>query len=285
MICHIIVKPISFFLFLLLGFSLISQTLFAQDIIVLKSGEEVPVKIYSTKGKMITYSKLDDLANFPSELNKKHVRRYVMEYMKHRRISFSFSLGGLPYGTSTSLKKYMRDHGHEGTSSGFFGSIHYPVSNVKSSLLMELEYLYKPPHGVSIEYAYANIGKVEGFGTPEINYSNKQIAACHKFYLKNLRSNLQTGLIINFGSIEDDKYSYTNDAENKQSNVNWGLLFGCATPLVEKKELFLRLQTQFRYIFPVKITNKEMFLYGEKVALSHWFIGLQTGFKIYTNNN
>lgn len=285
MICHIILKPISFLLFLLLCVSCINRTLFAQDIIVLKSGEEVPVKIYSTKGKMITYNKWDDQESIPSELNKKHVRRYVMEYMKHERISFSFSLGGLPYGTSTSLKKYMKDHGYEGPASGWLGTINYPVSHVKSSMLFELEYLFMPPHGLSIEYAYANNGNVKGLGSPRIYYSNKQFAACYKYYLKDFRSNFQVGLILNFGSIEDDEYSYMNDAVHKQSNFSWGLLVGLAAPLVEKKEFFLRLQTQFRYILPVEITSEEMFLSGEKVSLRHFFIGLQTGIKIYPNKN
>lgn len=270
------------FLVIPFSFFVVSSTQ-AQDIIVLNSGEEVAVKIHSTKGDKIKLEYWDNREKGVLELNKKYVKRYILEYMKNERISVSFSFGGLLYGTSTYLKNYMKDNGYERSVPGFWGTIDYPTSNGTGSILFELEYLFKPPHGFSIEYARANNGNVKGYGTPEINFSNHQFAACYKLYLKNFRSNLQTGLIMDFGSIKDSDSWSISETDVEQSYFNWGFLVGIAMPLLEREEFFLRFQTQFRYIFPVEISNEEMFLSGEKVALSHLFIGIQTGFKIWTN--
>ena len=258
----------------------------AQDIIVLRSGEEVPVKIHSTKGKMISFVLLDDQKNELKHLNKKHVRRCVLEYMKKERFSFSLSMGGLPYGTSTYLKNYMKDNGYGMSVPGFFGPIEYPTSEVQPSLLLEIEYLMAPPHGFSLEYAFANNGKVRGNGTPEISNTNQQIAVCYKYYLKNYRTNLQTGVIMDFGSIKDAENTYVvNPDFNEQSYQSWGFLIGLASPLVEKEDFFLRFQTQFRYISPIEISNEEMFLSEETLPLNHLFIGLQFGLKLVSNKN
>ena len=125
----------------------------AQDLIVLQSGEEIDAKILTKKGPSIKYVLWEDQEGEVMEISKKFVKRNRMEYLTKERVSFSFSFGGVPYGTSTKLKKYMKDNGYDGSRNGFFGTTQYPVAHVKVSWILEFEYLIKPPHGFSIEFA------------------------------------------------------------------------------------------------------------------------------------
>jgi hypothetical protein len=134
----------------------------SQDKIVLKSGLEIESKILSKTGKSINYYNWNDLDGKVYEVNRKTVKWYRFEYMTRKRIALTFSMGGVPYSSANSLKKYMKDHGYAGTSNGFFGSIEYPVSQVKMPALFKFEYLIKPPHGFSIEFAHSNVGSVQG---------------------------------------------------------------------------------------------------------------------------
>lgn len=252
----------------------------AQDLIVLQSGEEIDVRIISKKGQTFNYILWEDQENLVRVIDKKFVKRHRMEYLTKERVSFSFSFGGVPYGTSTSLKNYMKENGYEGTSKSWFGPIDYPVSHVKISWMLEFEYLIKPPHGFSIEFAQTNKGSVTGYGTPEVSYSNPQVSVSYKYYLKYFKSNLQAGLILSNTKIEDsDGYGYSmNDSE-----MSGGFLLGYAGSIVENEKFFLRFQTQFRFVFPIELSNSDLFLDGEKIGLSHLFIGIQTGIKIAKN--
>lgn len=225
---------------------------------------------------------------------------YRMEYLTKERISLSFSMGGVPYGTSTSLKNYMKDNGYAGTSKSWIFTTDYPISRVKISWMLEFEYLIKPPHGFTIEFAQANRGYVQGLSyggitppgyatpwydystglTPEIHYANPQLSVSYKYYFKSYKSNLQVGLIMNNARIWE---SGENWKSSKYSKVSGGILIGYAVSLVEKEVFFLRFQTQFRYVFPLKNTNVDSFLNGEKIGLSHLFIGVQSGIKIARN--
>ena len=266
----------------------------AQDLIVLQSGEEIDAKILTKKGPSIKYVLWEDQEGEVQEIDKKFVKRHRMEYLTKERVSFSFSFGGVPYGTSTSLKNYMKENRYEGTSSSLFGSSEYPTSSVKVSWMMEFEYLIKPPHGFSIEFAQTNKGSVTGINsagyganflaiffpsglTPQIFYSNPQLSASYKYYLKSYKSNLQVGLILNNARVRE---SGENNNSGRYSKLSWGLLIGYAGSLVEKEVFFLRFQTQFRYIYPLEVTNSDSFMNGEKIGLSHLFIGIQTGVKI-----
>ena len=271
-------KLISLFLILLIFFTKFSCH--GQDLIVLQSGEEIDVKIISKKGQTFNYILWEDQENLVRVIDKKFVKRHRMEYLTKERVSFSFSFGGVPYGTSTSLKNYMKENGYEGTSKSWFGPIDYPVSHVKISWMLEFEYLIKPPHGFSIEFAQTNKGSVTGYGTPEVSYSNPQVSVSYKYYLKYFKSNLQAGLILSNTKIEDsDGYGYSmNDSE-----MSGGFLLGYAGSIVENEKFFLRFQTQFRFVFPIELSNSDLFLDGEKIGLSHLFIGIQTGIKIAKN--
>ena len=187
----------------------------------------------------------------------------------------------------------MKDHGYDGTSQGIFGSISYPVSHVKMPVLFEFEYLVKPPHGFSVEFARSNVGSVQGKRgatgsytgdyTPEIFYSNSQFSFSYKYYLKTFKSVLQTGVIMNKTNIREKDGTYLYPNEVKDSAFRWGFLIGYAGSIVEKKLFFIRFQTQFRYVFPVKFDNQKLFMDNEKIGLSQLFIGVQTGIKIYTD--
>lgn len=292
---NILVKT-AFIVLISLSFKIgYTPPLLAQDIIVLQSGEEFDVKIISKKGPYIMYTLWEDQEGEVKEIRKKFLKRHRMDYLTKERVSFSFSLGGVPYGTSTNLKNYMKDNGYDGSSNGFFGTTQYPVAHVKVSWILGFEYLIKPPHGFSIEFAQTNRGYVQGLVpagydwlwnnytsgvTPEIHYANPQLSASYKYYFKSYKSNLQAGFILNntriWESLDDEKV-------NKNSKLSGGILIGYAGSLVEKEVFFMRFQAQFRYIIPFEVTNSDSFLYGEKIGLSHVFIGIQTGIKIATN--
>jgi len=76
-----------------------------------------------------------------------------------------------------------------------------------------------------------------------------------------------------------------NIVKTNKSKTNIGFMIGFAGSLVEKKLFFLRFQSQFKYVSPIKFTSADGFLANEKIDLSHLFIGLQTGFKIYPVKN
>jgi hypothetical protein len=90
---------------------------------------------------------------------------------------------------------------------------------------------------------------------------------------------IQAGVILNMANIKEvnEQSRVVKDAE-----VRWGFLIGYAGSLVEQELFFIRFQTQFRYVFPVEFANNELFMNNEKIGLSHFFIGIQTGVKIYT---
>ena len=265
---------------------------YGQDLIVLKSGLEIPSKIISKEGKKISYFNWDDVGGKVYEVDRRFVKWHRFEYLMQKRIALTFSMGGVPYSTANSLKKYMRDQGYDGSSGGFLGSsIDYPVSHVKMPVLIEFEYLIKPPHGFSIEFAHSNAGSVQGLGnsgysselTPEISYSNPQFSLSYKYYFKSCKSALQVGIIMNNAKIKEVYHNYYHGREVKDSAVKWGFLIGYAGSLVEREQFFIRFQTQFRYVFPVEYDNNDLFMNHEKIALSHLFIGIQTGVKIYTD--
>jgi hypothetical protein len=264
---------------------------FGQDLIVLESGLEIESKIISKEDKNLSYYNWDDVGGIVYEVNKRSVRWYRFEYMTKKRIALTFSMGGVPYSTANYLKKYMRDHGYEGTSQGIAGSISYPVSHVKMPVLIEFEYLFKPPHGITFEFAHSNAGSVQGLINsgyttgliPEITYSNPQFSLSYKYYFKSFKSALQAGVIMNNAKIKEVYDNYFHSREVKDSSVRWGFLIGYAGSLVEREQFFIRFQTQFRYIFPVEYDNYDLFMNREKIGLSHLFIGIQTGVKIYTD--
>lgn len=265
---------------------------FGQDLIVLESGLEIESRIISMTGKSFSYYNWCDPEGKVYEVNRKYVKWHRFEYLTQKRIVLTFSMGGVPYSTANSLKKYMRDQGFDGSSGGFLGSsIDYPVSHVKMPVLIEFEYLIKPPHGFSIEFAHSNVGSVQGLRnsgytsglTPEIFYSNPQFSLSYKYYLKSFKTVLQAGLIMNKANIREVDGNYYQNREIRDSAVRWGFLVGYAGSLVEKEMFFIRFQTQFRYVFPVEFANDELFMNNEKIGLSHFFIGIQTGVKINTN--
>lgn len=272
----------------------------SQDLIVLKSGQEYPVKIISIKGKTIKFKEWDNQEDSISKISKKYVKMHRMEYLTNERVSISISIGGVPYGTSTNIKSYMKDNGFEGTSRSWLSFKDYPISKVKISWMLEFEYLIKPPHGFSIEFAQTNRGYVQGLNyagitppgyatpwynystglTPEIHYANPQLSASYKYYFKSFKSNLQTGIIMNIAKVWETGENWKS---SKYSKVSGGILIGYAGSLFENEVFFLRFQTQFRYVFPLKNTNVDSFLNGEKIGLSHLFIGVQSGIKIARN--
>ncbi len=266
---------------------------YGQDLIVLKSGLEIPSKIISKEGKKISYYNWDDVGGKVYEVDRRFVKWHRFEYLTQERIALTFSMGGVPYSTASSLKKYMKDHGYGGSSPGIMGDISYPVSHVKMPVLFEFEYLFRPPHGFSVEFAHSNVGSVQGLRnsgysselTPEISYSNPQFSISYKYYLKSFKSVLQAGVIINKSNIREIYDNIIYEREVKDSRTRLGFLIGYAGSFVEKELFFIRFQTQFRYVFPVEYANTDLFMHTEKIGLSHFFIGIQTGVKIYTGKN
>jgi hypothetical protein len=264
---------------------------YSQDLILLNSGLEIKADIISKNGKKISYYNLKDEGREVHEISRKLVKWHRFEYLTRKRMSISFSFGGVPYSTANSLKKYMNDNGYNGSSNTWLGTISYPVSHVQMPFILEFEYLIKPPHGISFEFAHTNKGSVQGRRgsgiaiadlSPEIYYSNPQFSASYKYYFKTYKSAIQAGFIMNKANIKEVDDSYFNNSTVEDSKISWGFLIGYTGSLVEQKIFFMRFQTQFRYIFPVEFTNDELFMDSEKIGLSHFFIGLQTGVKIYT---
>ena len=268
----------------------------SQDLIVLKSGQEYPVKTISSKGKTIKFKLWDQQGDSISEVRKKYVKMHRMEYLTTKRMSLYFTVGGVPYGTSTNLKSYMRNNGYKGTSKSWLSTTDYPISRGKVSWMFEFEYLIKPPHAFSIEFAQTNRGYVQGLNyseitspgylpwydystglTPEVHYSNPQLSASYKYYSKSYKSNLEVGVIMNNARVWESVESWNSP---KYSKVSGGFLLGYAGSLIEKEVFFLRFRTQFRYVFPAEITKDDSFINGEKIGLSHLYIGIQTGVKI-----
>jgi hypothetical protein len=266
---------------------------FGQDLIVLNSGQEIKAEIISKRGGKISYYNLEDEGREVNEINRELVKWHRFEYLTRKRISLSFSFGGVPYSTANSLKKYMSDNGYNGSSYGIIGRVSYPISNVKIPIIVEFEYLFKPPHGISIEFATTNRGFVQGKRgqasytpgeyTPEIYYKNPQVSGSYKYYFKTYKSAIQAGFIINKVNIKEVEESIISDHSVIDSKTSWGILIGYTGSLVEKKIFLMRFQTQFKYIFPVEFNNDELFMNNETIGLSNFFIGMQTGVKIIKN--
>lgn len=108
------------------------QNSYGQDLLILKSGEKVEIKIISISKRNITFYKWEGQGGEVHEINRKFIKWYRPESWIKDRISFSFSFGAIPYCTSSSLKKFMKDNGYEGNVSSWFGgSTKYPRANVK----------------------------------------------------------------------------------------------------------------------------------------------------------
>lgn len=257
---------------------------YGQDLISLRTGEQIEVKIISIFKRNISFYILEDGEKKVHKLNRKQIKWFRPESWTKKRISFSFSFGGVPYGTSTSLKRFMEDNGYLGSRWGWFGTITYPISHVKIPWMLEIGYLFKIQHGFSIGFAQANNGSVEGYLAPEIIYKNPQLLGYYKFYSNSLRANIQAGFLLNFSSFSSEAYNYSNSrnfSATSTSKTSLGLLIGFAGSIVEKEKFFLRFQTQFKYVPPIKFASEDGLLSDEKIGLSSLFIGIQTGFKIY----
>ena len=281
---HILRFLLYLFLIVFFNISLLKKHCYGQDILALNYGEKIKVSIISISKEHITFYKWEDLDGKVIKLNRKRIKWYRPESWTKERFSFSFSFGGVPYGTSTSLKKFMKDNGYQGRTTTWWGnSIDYPKSNVKIPWMLEFEYNFKPPHGIALVYAAANNGSVTGYSRyqkvyPEVHYENPQLLVFYKHYSKSFRSNFQAGFLINFCSfstVENANKSY------KKSKIDFGLMVGFAVSIIEKDIFFLRFQSQFKYVPPIKFSGEIGLLANEEIGLSSLFLGIQTGFKIY----
>jgi len=259
--------------------------IYTQDIITLRnSRERLEVEIISKTKKDFTFYKWNDRGGELHELNKKFVAWYRPELWTKKRISFSLSIGFSLYGTGTSLKKYMNDNGYGGSVPSWWGgSVKYPKSSLKFPYMLEIEYNFKPPHGISFAFANTNSGSVRGLNyAPEVTFKNPQLLLYYKYYLPSCRSNVQAGMLVNFCTISMNEGYYINSVNlSESSRISPGFLIGYAGSIFEKKSFFLRIQCQFKYVPPIKTDGYEGFLVNEKVGLSNLFLGIQTGFKLY----
>jgi len=263
---------------------------FSQDVIKLRTGQEMQVRILDKSGKILYYRMMDEDSQTVHKVSRNFIKWHRNAYLTKTRIAFSFSFGAIPYGTASGIKKYMRDHGYTGSVSRWFGSsIEYPVSRVMIPVLFELEYLIKPPHGISVEFAASNYGSVEGYHqygfiygreVPYIRYKNPQFTLSYKLYSRSFKSALQAGLILNFSTIIPAS-SNSGSNEEDVSQIKPGILVGYTGSIIEQKGFFMRFQSQFRYVLPITYNGQDLFMHGEKIALSQFFIGIQTGFKLY----
>lgn len=271
---------------LLIGF-LTTINAYPQDIITLKNSKErLEVEIISKEKKDIKFYNWNDRGGEKHELNRKFIAWDRPELWTKKRFSFSFSLGISPYGTSTSLKKYMNENGYGGSVASWFGgSIKYPKSSIKLPCMIEIEYNFKPPNGISIAYANTNSGLVEGlYPAPEVEFNNPQILFYYKYYMPTYRSNFQIGLIVNFSKITIDDSSYMDPYNlSKSSKTSPGLLIGYAGSIIEKNVFFLRIECQFKYVPPLEVDGLDGFMINEKVSLSNLFLGIKTGIKLYSD--
>jgi hypothetical protein len=250
--------------------------------LALTTGEELEVKIINVSKKYIAFFEWEDQSGKVHEVRRKFIKWYRPESWQSKKFSFSFSFGGVPYGTSTSLKKFMRDNGYSGSVPSWFGgSIKYPKSYVKISWMLEFEYMFNTPHGISIAYSKSNTGDVRGLGAPTVSYENPQVLVYYKHYSKSLRSNFQAGILLNLCSISYNDYGNFHMPDQSVSKSNLGLMVGFAGSIVEKRVFFWRFQTQFKYVPPIKFSNEDGFLADEKIGLSSLFLGMQIGIKLY----
>lgn len=89
---------------------------------------------------------------------------------------------------------------------------------------------------------------------------------------------------MNFCSIYVDKSNYmTGISRTEESKNNLGLMIGYAGSVLEKNSFFLRFQSQFKYVPPIKFTSNDGIFIDEKVGLSSLYLGIQLGFKLYPN--
>ena len=102
------------FLLLFLKLSMRYHHCYGQDLLALKTGEELEVKIFNVSRKYIAFYEWKDQGGKVHEVSRKFVKWYRPESWLRKKFSLSFSFGGVPYGTSTSLKKFMRDNGYSG---------------------------------------------------------------------------------------------------------------------------------------------------------------------------
>ena len=289
MIKLIVMKTIlRFWLYLILlilfKISIFCHHCYGQDLLMLKTEEEIDVKILNVTRHYITCYHWDDLGGEIHEINRKFIKWYRPETWLNQRFSFSFTFGGVPYGTSTSLKKFMREHGYSGNVPSWFGgSIKYPKSAVKISWMLEFEYMFNPPHGLSIAYARSNTGSVRGLGTGTISYENPQVLIYYKHYSKSFKSNIQAGILLNFCSFSYNDYNSFNEIDKSKSTI--GIIVGFTGSIIERRVFFWRFQTQFKYVPPIKFSYEDGLLANEKIGLSSLFLGMQLGIKLYPDKN
>jgi len=84
-------------------------------------------------------------------------------------------------------------------------------------------------------------------------------------------------------NIRETTGTYPHPREVKDSAFRWGFLIGYTGSVVEGKLFFICFQTQFLYVFPVEFDNHDLFMNDEKIGLSLFFIGFQTGVMIYAD--
>ena len=251
--------------------------IYAQDVIKLKNTNEfIECEIFSNEKKHIYYYPLNEVDRKIRSVNKKYILWYRFDKWSHPHFSFSFSVGAAPYGTSTSLKKYMNDNGYSGGSAGFFGTVSYPNSTVKISYSLEIEYKFHPPHGFSIAFSNTNSGLVEGSGSPKVYYRNPQLLLFYKSYTKSYRTNFQVGPILNFNHLW-----YERPSGQEPQKTSLGIMVGMAFSLTEKESFFMRFVTRFKYVPPITTNGVDEFLENEKIGLSNIHLGLQFGFKTF----
>lgn len=279
---------IKHFIFLLFGF-LFSLTLYntinAQDILTLKNSKKrLEVKLIDKSKKKFTFYKLEDEGGEIYELDRRFVAWYRPLLWIQKRISFSFSFGISPYGTANGIKKYMTENGYGGSVPSWFGgTVNYPKSMLKIPFMLEFEYNFKPPHGISIAYANTNSGSVRGTNNaPDVLFNNPQIILFYKYYLPAFRSNFQAGLIVNFATIDVIENIYSPNSINSESTkTSPGILIGYSGSIIEKNVFFMRINGQFKYVPPIEPEGLGGFLAKERIGLSNLYIGIQTGFKLY----
>jgi hypothetical protein len=246
--------------------------------------KRMEVQLIDKSKEKFTFYKWEDKGGEIYELNRKYVAWYRPSLWIKKRISFAFSFGISPYGTANALKKYMTENGYSGSVQGWFGGIiKYPKSTLKIPFMVEFEYNFKPPHGISIAYANTNSGSVRGTNNaPYVIFKNPQLLLFYKYYLPAFRSNFQAGLIVNFATIDIDENIYSpNSINSESSKASPGILVGYTGSLVEKNVFFLRIMGQFKFVPPMEPKGLDGFLANEKIGLSNIYIGIQTGFKLY----
>jgi hypothetical protein len=288
-------KKFSFWFLLLTTYniSLLIPKSYSQDLISLKTGEEVKANIISISKGYISLHRLDDDERELHEIKRKSIKWYRPESWTNDRLSLSFSFGAIPISSSNDLKKFMEDNNYSHPRSSFFGgsNTEYPISYVPISWMVELEYLFTSPHGISLSFSRINNGSVSGYGyndieyiSPEVYYKNAQLSISYKYFFKSYRTSIQAGALLNFNTtsweIRNGIGQFISNNSYPQK-VQPGLLFGFSGSIIERRIFFLRLQSLLLLIPPVKISSNDELLPDEKISQICLYLGLQTGFKFY----